>query len=77
MEHTPNPDEEEVALTLADMEDDADFATRYAEWDIKERIPLAPDALRKICRIWYGAGIERGSQWALDDFERKMRAEKE
>jgi hypothetical protein len=71
-----NPNEEEVTLTLADMEDGADFAMRYDEWVIKDRIPLAPDALRSICRIWYGRGIERGSQWALDDFERKVRGEK-
>ena len=74
-----NEDDEEmeIALTLADMEDDEDFKTRWNEWSVKDSIPLEAKALRSICRIWFGRGIERGSEWALSDFERRVEAEKQ
>lgn len=63
-------DENEVNLTLAEIGDATAFDEMYAEWTMRSRIPLHPDALRTICRLWYGRGVARGSEWMESEVER-------
>lgn len=58
------PNEEEINLTLADIEDDTVFDELFNDWAVKDLLPYEPEALRTICKIWYGRGVARGTEWA-------------
>lgn len=68
------PTDDEVTLTLADMEDAEDFDERWEAWEIRHAIPLDKSQLKTICRLWFGRGIERGSLWASGEVDRQVRA---
>lgn len=62
--------EEEINLTLADIGDSTAFEELYADFDLKKRINLHPDFLKKLCRLWYGRGIARGTEWMQSELDR-------
>lgn len=59
-----------MADEFMDDGDSAAFDESYAEWTVKELVPLESDALRTICRLWYGRGVARGTEWMESEVER-------
>lgn len=68
-------DDNEVNLTLGDIGDDTDFWNLYNDWTVCHQIPLEPAALRTICRLWYGRGVARGTEWADNEIGRIAQGE--
>jgi hypothetical protein len=65
-------DEETINLTLADVGDDTAFAEMYEAWETRHLIPLHDENLRTICRLWFGRGIARGTEWSNSEVDRQM-----
>ncbi len=68
-------DNDAQILNEAESEDDRVFDTWWADWQVKESIPLANDDLKVICKIWFGRGISRGTQFMNDMVDKFMEAE--
>jgi hypothetical protein len=66
---------DEEILNAAESEDDKVFNAEWADWQAKESIPIDNDDLKVLCKVWFGRGVARGTNFMNDMLDKFMEAE--
>jgi len=68
-------EDDNAILNAAESEDDRIFDAEWAAWQVKNSIPLDNDDLKIICKIWFGRGVARGTNFMNEMVDKFMEAE--
>lgn len=68
-------DSDKQILDQAESEDDRIFDAEWNDWQAKEAIPMHNDDLKVICKVWFGRGVARGTNFMNEMIDKFMEAE--